>query len=85
MKIKMTEYLQGNGISGISEKTGETVTVLEPNGVYEVDSVLAEFILSNRKGSEVKSQPVREEVKDETPKVEESPTVTPEKKFKRGR
>jgi hypothetical protein len=56
MQIKMTEYLQGAGISAVSVKTGQTVAVLEPDGVYEVSDELAKFILDNRKGAEVASK-----------------------------
>lgn len=52
MLIKMNEYLQGVGVSGVLVKTGNTVSALEPDGVYEVGDELATYILENHKGVE---------------------------------
>lgn len=57
MNIKMSEYLQGAGISAVLLKSGQTVNILEPDGVYEVGDELAKYILENRKGVEVKDAP----------------------------
>lgn len=52
MRVQMLEYLQGRDVSGIDVETGDTVTILEPQKVYEVDSTLGAFIFETRKGVE---------------------------------
>ena len=50
MKIKMLEYFQGTGVSGVLVRTGSTVAIFAPDEVYEVSADLGKYLLDNRKG-----------------------------------
>ena len=57
MKLKMLEYFQGAGASGVLLRTGATVNSLEPGEVYEVDNQTADYLLEHRKAEAVKGKP----------------------------
>jgi hypothetical protein len=57
MKIKMFEYYQGVGVTGVLIRTGTTVNVLTPDEVYEVDNATGNYLLDNRKGVQVEDYP----------------------------
>lgn len=57
MQVKMSEYYQGTGVSAVFVKTGDTVNILAPNEIYEVDNVLGQWLVDNGKATESKKAP----------------------------
>jgi hypothetical protein len=57
MKIKMFEYYQGVGVTGVLIRTGATVNVLTPDEVYEVDNATGNYLMDNRKGIRAEDYP----------------------------
>ena len=53
MRIKMLEYMQGEGVSAVLVRTGNTVNILTPDEVYEVSANLGAELLTHRKAVEV--------------------------------
>jgi len=45
----MLEYYQGVNVSAVSFPGRETVTILVPGNVYEVDDSMGQWLLENRK------------------------------------
>ena len=63
MKVKMLEYYQGVNVSAVSFPGRETVTILVPGNVYEVDDSMGQWLLDNRKAEELK-EPLKESPKE---------------------
>ncbi len=57
MRIKMLEYYQGVGVSGVMEN-GNTVNVLEPGETYEVSEKMAKWCVDNGKAAAVEKPAV---------------------------
>lgn len=53
MKIRMLEYFQGVGQSGLLLEENITVTIFEPGDVLEVNKTLGTYLIDNRKAVEV--------------------------------
>jgi len=53
MRIRMSEYFQGTGVSAILIRTGNRVTLLEPDEEYEIDEAIGRELTTNRKAEQI--------------------------------
>jgi hypothetical protein len=67
MQVKMSEYFQGTGVSAVSIRTGNPVTLLEPGEEYEIDGANGKYLLDNRKAVELKT--IKRETKISEPVI----------------
>lgn len=82
MKIKMSEYFQGRGVSALLLPRRNRVSVLEPGQEYEVDDSLAEFLLKARK-AEVAQDFRHLDVEPQFEQAEVPPQLAPRKRGRR--
>lgn len=95
MKIKMSEYYQGSNVTAVLIRTGDTVNILTPDEIYEVDAVMGAWLVDNHKGVDMAEKKSRyygaqaepEVRKDDQiyPAVDDEPIMTTKASRKQGK